>query len=277
MINSTKGIFGISRAALLAVVCVTVMFSYPTYGSDDGGRAGKKKVPAINPGHLIVYNGCWPPLTIMVPPNKTIKTFSLGPGKSIQFTLAEVGTNMGFKPAPNLNAGNCKAVHCEKWSSVLNAHQCRQASQWENSNESFATYCNPTLAAAGTCDTQNNCCGPKMVQDYGFGTFFEISIQSPNDTPDISTNSNCPCGSGTSECLEKQPIFYNVPMKWTTNQECTMGTAKKIIQGAQCNSVTCPDAFTYPTDDKQVSCKHSETRGYLLEYCPAEGNDLPPF
>jgi hypothetical protein len=259
------------------------MFSYLGCGSNDGEipDAGEIQVevgdPAeIQPGFLIVHNSCSKPLTIMVPPGKTIQQFVLQPGaSSTPFSLTDVGTNMGFKPAPNISAEECTSVSCSGWKSVLDADQCREASQWEGDNTKYASYCNPALVVAGTCDSQDNCCGPGMVQDYGFGTFFEISIQAPNDNPDISTNSNCQCGSGEDLCTEGSPIFYNVPMKWTTNNDCSMGSAGKSVKGAECTSVTCPDAYTHPTDDKQVSCPNDNTnRGYVLEYCP-DNNNLP--
>ena len=264
-----------ARQNPIVVVGILVLSGIFLMGQDAKWNRGGVDVV---PGQFILHNGCSKSLTIMVPPGKTIQQFTLdangGPEDQKSFTLDEVGTNMGFKPSPNISSEECTNLDCSAWNPVLAAYPCRQASQWEGDNEKYAAYCNPALVAADTCADQDNCCGPGMLQDYGFGTFFEISIQAPNDTPDMSTNSDCQCVGGDDGCAEGQPIFYNVPIKWTTNQNCSWTTAGTLVKGLECTSATCPDAYTHPTDDKQVSCPHAADRGYVLEFCP-DGQDLP--
>ena len=150
---------------------------------------------------------------------------------------------------------------------------CHTIAQWSGANLTQATYCNPVLANAGACD-QGTCCGTNHIYQSAWGSLFEIDIASPNDSPDMSTNSNCECSSqpDANQCLTGNPIFFKVPFKWSTNQDCSAPSG--TITSASCLTVGCPDAYTYPTDDKQVSCPHSSTRGYLLEYCP-DGHSLP--
>ena len=62
-------------------------------------------------------------------------------------------------------------------------------------------------------------------------------------------------GVDPNDCVDKAAnIFYNVPIEWTTNLDCSFTTKGTNVKGLKCFSVDCPDAYQHPTDDKQVAC-----------------------
>ena len=63
-------------------------------------------------------------------------------------------------------------------------------------------------------------------------------------------------------------IFYNIPVAWITNLDCSFITRGIKVRGAKCLAANCPEAYQHPTDDKQVSCPVSGGRGYEVKYCP---------
>ena len=69
-------------------------------------------------------------------------------------------------------------------------------------------------------------------------------------------------------------IFYNVPIAWTTNLDCSFTTKGTQVKGGKCIAASCPDAYQHPTDDKQVACPVNASRGYVVTYCPA-GSSMP--
>jgi hypothetical protein len=69
-------------------------------------------------------------------------------------------------------------------------------------------------------------------------------------------------------------IFYNVPIAWSTNQNCSFANQKIQRSEFQCTSVDCSDAYQRPKDDKQVACPQTPpARSYTVTYC---GTSLPP-
>jgi hypothetical protein len=171
---------------------------------------------------------------------------------------------------------------------------------WEGANLTYAAYCNPNLSGSGerTCMLQDNCCGPNMVQDGTFGTTWEITPNGANalDYPDLSTNYGtgpnsppqlCPTPPACEASATPTPaicnncvaaaanIFFNVPIRWSSNMICSCTSAGTMVMCRQCLEASCADAYQYPEDDKQCACAASTERGYLVEYCP-EGTALPP-
>ena len=240
--------------------------------------------PAIVPGQVVFYNGCNHDLIIR--PNTGLANFTLDMnGGTKSFTLAQVGSNQFFFAAVKTSQQECNNLNnCIDWGNTLQNPKCHDVAQWTGNNLVFATYCNAVLANAQACN-QGTCCGPNLKTDAAWGSLFEINIETSDnsqDSPDISTNSNCTCSTspGPAECLLGNPIFFNIPFKWTTNQSCHAGWSTTPVSGAECLTADCADAYTWPEDSKQVTCPltplptPNPNRGYLIQYCP-DGHQLP--
>jgi hypothetical protein len=210
----------------------------------------------------------------------------LGPGdsKSIPISSFHQGGQNRFIPYPNLPDNQCP--NCDKWTDLggpPGATQ-REGWMWEGNDAKYAAYCNPSLSGRGICAQQHNCCGTGMVQDGTFGTHFEFTPNAGgNDFVNLSTNYGsgphsppnlCPKG-GPDDCVDKAAvIFYNVPIEWTTNQNCSFTKKGTQVKSGKCFAASCPDAYQHPTDDKQVACPVSSARWYVVTYCP-NGSSMP--
>ena len=74
----------------------------------------------------------------------------------------------------------------------------------------------------------------------------------------VITDSGCPNSCKESSCCEQN---FNEAVKITPDAGCRC---------VYCDSVTCPDAFHYPTDNgKQVNCVASTA--VTIEFCPSQG------
>lgn len=259
------------RLAFLAVTGLAFLCTPLGCGDSDDGTP-QSEAAAIAGGQLTINNYCDHDLIIR--PNHTIATFTLDRiTGTASYSLTDVGANQYFYAAVKTTDAECSLLNCVDWGTTLQDPRCHTVAQWSGDNLKQATYCNPVLASAGAC-AQGTCCGANLIYQSAWGSLFEIDINTPNDSPDMSTNSNCECSASPNQnqCLTGNPIFFNVPYRWSTNQDCSAPWGS--IQSASCLTVDCPHAYTYPTDSKQVSCPHSPDRGYLLEFCP-DGNALP--
>ena len=215
----------------------------------------------------------------------------IGPlGAGGQTSLAISSFNPGGQNVimayPNLTDNQCP--NCDGWTDLggVPGTKQREGWMWEGKDAKYAAYCNPNLSGRSICAQQHNCCGTQMVQDGTFGTHFEFTPKGmpTNDFVNLSTNygsgPHSPpklCGPGVSpaDCVTKAAnIFYNVPIAWTTNLDCSFTTKGIKVKGGKCFGVNCPDAYQYPTDDKQVTCPVNASRGYVVTYCPA-GSKMP--
>src|SRR5271170_7686144 len=191
-------------------------------------------------------------------------------------SLIQNGANV-FIAYPNLPAN--QPPDCDKWTALGGppGTKQREAAMWEGANTTYAAYCNPSLSGRGICALQKNCTGPGMVQDGTFGTHWEFTPNggASNDYVNLSTNAGsgphsppnlCPKG-GPNDCVSAAAnIFYNVPIKWATNEKCSFTSKKTPITGQQCTAVNCPQAYQHPTDDKQAICPTSPMRSYTVTY-----------
>jgi hypothetical protein len=131
-----------------------------------------------------------------------------------------------------------------------------------------------------------------------FGTKWEFTPfgSGGNDYVNLSTNAGkgpdtppplcgtsgpdtgCGVGTNANDCVTADAnIFYNVPIAWSTNRNCSFTSRGKQQKDFQCTDVLCPDAYQSPTDDKQVACTsntNANHRGYLVTYCP-DDHQLP--
>ena len=128
-----------------------------------------------------------------------------------------------------------------------------------------------------------------MVQDGTFGTTWEITPNGGDsqnqDFIDLSTNYGsgpssppnlCPYRADPNDCVsEAANIFYNVPVRWSSNVTCSCTSEDLQVKSRQCLEVSCPEAYQHPVDNKQCACPSDEGRGYRVEFCPA-GSRLPP-
>jgi hypothetical protein len=241
---------------------------------------------AQDAGQVKFVNSCKYSLTF----NSTgpqIGTLAPGASKSIPISSFNQGGQNRIIPYPNLPDNMCP--NCDGWTDLGGAPGTRQREgwMWEGNDAKYAAYCNPSLSGRGICALQHNCCGKGMVQDGTYGTHLEFTPKGTpaNDFVNLSTNygsgpHNPPklCGSqgaNPDDCVDKAAvIFYNVPIEWTTNQNCTFTTKGTQVKGGKCFAASCPDAYQHPTDDKQVACPVSPSRGYVVTYCPA-GSNMP--
>ena len=203
-----------------------------------------------------------------------------------------VGGSNVFFAYPMMDNEQHKCPDCCAWGEALGPyyqHTQREGWMWMGENAKYAAYCNPSIARGVPCNAQA-ACGPEMTMDGTFGTHFEITPTSGNDSANLSTNYGsgpytpphlCPYGDGNDCVSTDANIFFNIPIKWWTESlsgspDCTFraGEHQTMQNEFACSDVACKDAYMHPTDDKQVTCPASPERTYYVEYC-ADGNDLP--
>ena len=235
-------------------------------------------------GQVKFVNSCKYSLTF----NSTgpqIGTLAAGGQKSIAIASFNQGGQNRIIVYPNLADNQCP--NCDGWTDLGGPPGTTQRAgwMWEGNDAKYASYCNPSLSGRDICVQQHNCCGAGMVQDGTFGTHFEFTPKGTpsNDFVNLSTNYGsgphsppnlCPIG-GPDDCVDKAAvIFYNVPIEWTTNLNCSFTKKGTQVKGGKCFAASCPDAYQHPTDDKQVACPVNASRGYVVTYCPA-GSSLP--
>lgn len=257
--------------------------------------------PEPVPGQLIVYNNCNTPIKFMSPTSSAINGTTLQPYDSTFYPTAAGGglgqnTPNTFMFAPITTDAQCAQVQCGNWADIRAAGQ-RMGYMWMNNTSNnppgndnlvYAAFCQPTNAAAGQCTTTSTtpCCGSQMNYDKTFGTTFEITpnggTSKTQDFVDLSTNygsgPNSPptlCsapGADPNDCVTATAnIFFNVPIGVTMSS----GAGCTFPQGGSslsCTDVSCPDAYQYPEDDKQVACPAGT--GYVITLCPGT-NQLP--
>ena len=240
---------------------------------------------AQDAGQVKFVNSCSYSLTF----NSTgpqIGTLAPGASKSIPISSFNQGGQNRIIPYPNLSDNECP--NCDGWTDLGGPPGTtqREGWMWEGKDAKYAAYCNPSLSGRGICAQQHNCCGKGMVQDGTFGTHLEFTPNAGGvDFVNLSTNygsgPHSPpklCGSSGAnpdDCVDKAAvIFYNVPIQWTTNQNCNFTTKGIQVKSGKCFAANCPDAYQHPTDDKQVGCPVSPSRGYVVTYCPA-GSSMP--
>jgi hypothetical protein len=237
-------------------------------------------------GQVTFVNSCQFSLTLNSsgPP---LGTLAAGEKKAIPIAAFLQGGANGIIPYPNLSDNQCP--NCDGWTDLGGPPGTtqREGWMWMGNNARYAAYCSPSLSGRGICAQQHNCCGAHMVQDGTFGTHWEFTPKGTpsNDFANLSTNygsgPHSPpklCGQpgvDPNDCVDKAAnIFYNVPIEWTTNLDCSFTTKGTKVKGSKCFSVDCPDAYQHPTDDKQVACSADPSRWYVVTYCPA-GSSMP--
>ncbi|QJD30807.1 glycoside hydrolase 64/thaumatin family protein [Methylococcus geothermalis] len=264
-----------------------------TVGEVRGMVAGTPPDPV--PGQLTLYNHCTRPIKIMSPTSSTINGTTLQPYDSTFYPTAAGGglgqnTPNTFLFAPITTDAQCAQVQCGNWTDIRAAGQ-RMGYMWMNNTSNnppgndnlvYAAYCQPTNAAAGQCTTTSTtpCCGSQMNYDKTFGTTFEITpnggATNSQDFVDLSTNygsgpTSPPTLCGTpgadaNNCVSATAnLFFNVPIGVTMSN----GAGCTFPQGGSdltCTDVSCPDAYQYPEDNKQVACPAGT--GYVVTLCP---------
>ena len=236
-------------------------------------------------GQVKFVNSCKYSLTF----NSTgpqLGTLAPGAQKSVPIASFNQGGQNRIIAYPNLADNQCP--NCDGWTDLGGAPGTtqRQGWMWEGNDAKYAAYCNPNLSGRGICALQHNCCGTGMVQDGTYGTHFEFTPKGTptNDFVNLSTNYGsgphtppqlCGNGANPNDCVDKAAvIFYNVPIAWTTNLDCSFTSKDAKVKGGQCLAASCPDAYQHPTDDKQVACSVNPSRGYVVTYCPG-GSNMP--
>jgi hypothetical protein len=238
---------------------------------------------AQDAGLVKLVNSCKYSLTF----NSTgpqIGKLAAGDQKSIAISSFNQSAQNRIIAYPNLTDNECP--NCDGWTDLSGPPGTtqRQGWMWEGNDAKYAAYCNPSLSGRDICRQQHNCCGAGMVQDGTFGTHFEFTPNAGgNDFVNLSTNYGsgphsppnlCPKG-GPDDCVDKAAvIFYNVPIEWTTNLNCSFTKKGTQVKGGKCFAASCTDAYQHPTDDKQVACPVNAARGYVVTYCPA-GSSMP--
>lgn len=256
-------------------------------GGDGGDGDGDGGPPAITAGQVIFYNNCAFPVTLFMNGTSQGQIAKGGGQLSLAVSsLTQGGANV-FMPYPDLTDEQCPAAYCDGWTDLGGTPGTvqREGFMWEGDDRRYATYCNPNLSGRGICAQQMNCCGSNMVQDGTYGTTFELTPNggSGNDYVDLSTNYGsgpmsppalCD-GSNGDDCVTKAAnIFFNLPIKWNTNQTCYFSSKQQEVDGSQCFEVSCAAAYQFPIDDKQTACASSSSNGYLVQYCPT-GSSVP--
>ena len=256
--------------------------------------------PSAQAATLIVYNNCATSLKIMSPTSSTINGTVLGQYESVSWPTGSSGILRQNAPntflvAPVTTDSQCQQLACQTWSDIQASGQ-RMGYMWgnnppHNNNLTFAAYCQPTNAAAHQCTTTSStpCCGSQMVYDNTYGTTFELTPNGGSslnqDFVDLSTNygsgpeSPPPLcnGSNPTDCVTANAnIFFNVPVQVqmidTSNPGQTCAFPPGNTNTLTCGSVSCSDAYQYPTDNKQAVCAGGT--GYVVTYCP--GNSQLP-
>lgn len=257
--------------------------------------------PSPQASTLTIYNGCATPIKIMSPTNTTIDGMVLGVGEPVSWpTTSGGGLNQNahntFMLAPVTTASQCTQIACQNWTDIQASGQ-RMGYMWGNNpphqnNLVYAAYCQPTNAAAQQCNSTGltPCCGIQMNYDKTFGTTFEITpnggTSSNQDFVDLSTNYGsgptspptlCPNPADPQNCVTAHAnIFFNVPVQVQMAPPGPPTATCAFPPGATntltCTSVSCNDAYQYPTDAKQAVCPQST--GYVVTLCPS-GSPLP--
>ena len=237
-------------------------------------------------GKVTFVNACKFNLTFFSS-GPAIGTLPPGGRKSIAISAFRPGGANVVIPYPDLSNQQCP--NCDGWTALggVPGTEQRAGWMWMKGNTQYAAYCNPNLSGRAICALQKNCCGTQMVQDGTFGTHWEFTPKgtATDDFANLSTNfgsgpTSPPslCGQpgvNPNDCVAKAAnIFFNVPIAWTTNLNCSFTTKSTKVKGLKCLSVDCPDAYKHPTDDKQAACSTDPTRWYVVTYCPA-GSSMP--
>ncbi len=239
----------------------------------------------IRPGFVTFVNRCANDLTFVStgsPVGGLLGTLPKGTGiKPISLAaFKQGGPNLIIPYQINMSAAQCP--NCDGWTALGGPPGTtqREGWMWEGPNATFARYCNPNLSGRAICALQGTCCGPGMTRDGTFGTHVELTPRggSSNDYINLSTNygsgpRNPPrlCGPGVNpdDCVSKAAnIFFNIPVEWRTNLDCSFTSKRIQVKGGKCLTPSCPDAYTHPTDDKQAVCPTNANRGYMVTYCP---------
>jgi len=254
---------------------------------DDDGLDGEE-TPDIVAGQILFVNHCVVELTLL---SDRAPLATLEPTRG-RYRLAisplPVGSPNIIQPFPNVTDAQCPAAYCDGWTALggVPGKTQREGWMWQGDNVTYAAYCNPNLSGRNICAMQKNCCGSGMVQDGTFGTTWEFTPGhgGGNDFVDLSTNfgtgprtppSLCGPGVNPDNCVTKAAnIFFNVPVRWSSSSDCSCTTNGTMVASRQCLEADCPDAYQYPTDDKQCACSASPSRGYLVEFCPS-GSSMP--
>ncbi|MDD2769093.1 MAG: hypothetical protein PHT19_10175 [Methylococcus sp.] len=270
-----------------------------TVGEVRGMVSGNPPQPVA--GQLTLYNNCNSPIKFMSPTSNSINGTTLQPYDSTSYPTAAGGglgqnTPNTFMFAPITTDAQCAQVQCSNWTDIQATGQ-RMGYMWMNNTSNsppgnnnlvYAAFCQPTNAAAGQCTTTSStpCCGSQMNYDKTFGTTFEITpnggTSNNQDFVDLSTNygsgPNSPptlcsaSGADPNNCVNATAnIFFNVPIGVTMSSgaSCTFPQGGSSLS---CTDVSCPDAYQYPEDNKQVACPAGT--GYVVTLCPG-ASQLP--
>lgn len=281
------------RLAVTWIAAALFLVSGCSGGDSGGGNFGS--TPAITAGKVTFVNHCAVDLTIYETSREFAAfTLSANGGKTQEIALSQFKVGKGYNFMSYPNTATIPDVYCDGWTDLGGSPGTIQRTgfMWEGANVTYAAYCVPGLSGFGNCVKlpSGSCAGPGMVSQYGtFGTQWEFNLKGggSNDYVDLSTNYGIdsthpwpklcpPDGPRSDDCVAKSAnIFFNVPVKWTTNKDCSFTTKNTPVKGLKCLTADCPDAYRHPMDDKQCACTSSDDSGYLVEYCP-DGVQLPP-
>lgn len=270
-----------STVARLGFACAVMTFALSTWTS----TADSQGAPGVTPGVVTFVNKCPQDLVFVTPGSQVgvlLGTLPRGGGsKSIALgAFNQGGANVAMAYQFNMPGASCPP--CDQWTALGGPPGTKQREgwMWEGSNAPFARYCNPNLSGRGICALQGTCCGPNMSRDGTFGTHIELTPRGvgSNDYINLSTNYGsgphsppklCGPGVNPNDCVTKAAnIFFNIPVDWATNLDCSFTSKGIKVKGGKCLTPNCPDAYTHPTDDKQVACPVNASRGYVVTYCP---------
>lgn len=311
--NSFDFIFGEEENENACIELIKASLSADEDTSDVNGDLGSSfdaQVPLTPiPGKVIVFNNCALPVKLMALNTPAINGDVLEHlDKKVLDLKADLngGNSNAFLAAPVTTPNQCSAINCQDWQDIsyeplppngaTNVKQ-RAGYMYEGGNLTFATYCQPTNAAANQCTPSANtpCCGRNMNFDKTFGTQWEITPfgnGGHQDSLDLTTNYGtgpnsppplCPPGEPDPDknCQNKviasANIFYNIPIAIEIGGgACACGDLGMRSQ-IECTDISCADAFQHPVDPKLCTCSsYSEQvdRGYVITYCPV-GSPLP--
>jgi hypothetical protein len=268
----------VSTIARLGVAFAIPVLALSAWASTAQGQS------SIKPGMVAFVNRCGEDLTFVSTGSRVAGLLGTLPKGQVKWVslndFNQGGPNLIIPYQINMSPQACP--NCDGWTDLGGppGNTQRAGWMWEGRNLNFARYCNPSLSGRGICAAQKNCCGPQMTRDGTFGTHVELTPKggSSNDYINLSTNygsgpHNPPklCGPGVdpNDCVSKAAnIFFNIPVAWSSNQHCSFTSKRIQVLGGKCLAVSCPDAYTHPTDDKQTVCPTNANRGYEVVYCP---------